>query len=221
MIELSFAEFAFAALATEFDLRKKIAEQQVVKWKWASSHVFDPKPLYLERNGYAPGRMLKQKPSEANGCVEYGFDVRRRIAVERSYNEVGFYETFLKWSETLIESAHYDCGPDKDPINVEFIEVEAGKVVRSISSAVNGCCIENYHWMGSQLVAVHQATAERTDSGTPKPVLNCIIKCEYSDSGVLQRITRSFCDRTAESRIASVTTPFERVGNRIRRKMYR
>lgn len=221
MIELDFAEAAFATLASEYHSRKQLAEQQVVEWKWASWHVFDQKPLALERCGYAPGRMLKQKPAETNDCIEYGFDHERRILVERQHTEfIGFYETFRKWSETLIESVHYDYAPDKKPINIEFVELKEGKAVRSISSAVNGCSIERYIWTGSQLTTVHQVTAERVDSETPELLPNYIATCEYDASGVLQRITRSFYDRTDESQVVSVTTPFERIGKRIRRKMY-
>lgn len=221
MIELDFTEAAFATLASEYHSRKQLAEQQVVEWKWASWRVFYQKPLELERGGYAPGRMLKQKPSETNNCVEYGFDHERRILVERRYTEgVGFYEIFLKWSETLIESAVYDCAPDKKPINIEFVELVEGKAVRSISSAVNGCSIERYIWTGLQLTTVHQDTKERVNSETPELLPNYIAKCEYDDAGVLQRITRSFYDRTDASQIVSVTTPFERIGKRIRRKMY-
>ena len=220
MVDLIFAEAAFASLASEYKVRKQLAEQLVVRWKWASSTVFTLTPMSLERRGYAPGRLLKQKPPETNDCIEYGFDQDGRISVERQHNEFGFSETFQKHSDTLIESVHYDYKPDKNPINIEFVVLEDGKAKRSVCSAMNGCSIEEYEWTDSLLTTVVQFTAERVGNETPALLRNYIAECEYDGAGVLQRITRSFYDQTDETTIDSVTTPFERVGKRIRRRMY-
>jgi len=220
MIDLAFSEAAFASLAPEYESRKKLAEQLVVEWKWASWKVHSLEPLYLERCGYAPGRILKKKPECTDNRVEYGFDQAGRIAVERQHRQFGFYETFQKHSDTIIESAHYDYGTGNKPIKITFVTVEDDKAVRSVSSAVNGCCIEEYTWTNSLLTTVVQFTAERVGNETPVLLRNYVAECEYDDSGRLQRIKRSFYDPDDQSTIISVTTPFERVGKRIRRKLY-
>ena len=64
MVDLVFAEAAFASLASEYEVRKQLAEQLVVQWKWASSTVFALTPMSLERRGYAPGRLLSTRATQ-------------------------------------------------------------------------------------------------------------------------------------------------------------
>lgn len=218
MINLDTTEAAFAVLATEYDSRKQLAEQQVEEWKWATWHVFDPKPLYQERTGYAPGRLLKKEPSEKLNCMEYGFDQEGRIVVARQYSDFGFYETFYQWSACLIESAHFDCAADKKPLKIELVKLKDGKAVRSVSSGANGCCVETYAWTGSQVTTIHQSTEWRVADETPELKPNYVAVCEHDDAEVLQRISREWFDGTPAMLVVREDVPFERVGKRIRRR---
>lgn len=218
MLELSITETAFAGLAAEYHSRKELAEQQVVEWKWESWHMFNPKPLYFERSGHAPGRPLKLKPTDKNNRIEYGLDEERRIVVTRQYNQFGFYETFYKYAPRWIESAHFDCHAAKEPINIELVELEEGKAVSATSSAVNGCSTETYERTGTQVTTIHQATAERIADKTPELLPNYVAACEYDDAGKLQRVTRTWFDRSPAMLVISTDTPVERVGKGIRRR---
>src|ERR1700689_4386671 len=65
-------ESAFSKLGGEYLARKKFSEGKVREWKWASWCWYEIQPLYFERHGWAPGRTLREPPSNPDKRVECG-----------------------------------------------------------------------------------------------------------------------------------------------------
>jgi len=149
------------SLADEYLRRKTAAEGQVRRWQWATAPWFDIRPLWLERQNFRLGRLLKGLPKKLNGKVEVGLDEWDRVVCERQYNESGFYETFYDWFATPIEAAHYDYHSDKSPINIVLTERHSNQVVRSDTAAINGFLREDYVWEGPRVVEVRISHAPR------------------------------------------------------------
>jgi hypothetical protein len=212
------AEVAFSKLGVEYFARKKISEGAVSEWKWASWCWFEVQPLYFERHGWAPGRTLRQTPTKRDGRVECGFDEMGRLAVERQYNEFGFYETFYDWSAKPIEVAHFDYSPEKKPINIILVEMDHERAVASFTSAIRGFTREEYKWVGPLVheVDVHYAKRDNGKLSALRPWH--IAKAQYDDAGVLQRVELVWPLAPPERPKPTVELMFERRGTRIWRR---
>jgi hypothetical protein len=211
-------ESGFAALGSEYRTRKERAEAVVCDWKWAKWSWFDPRPLYLERHGSAPGRQLRQHPVSPRSGVSCGLDRSGRVTVERQFNEFGFYETFYDWSAEPLEVAHFDYSAEKRPINLLIVLMEAGRAVASFVAAIYGFTREEYRWDGPLVREVDVYHAEREDGHLPPLQRWHTAKAQYTGKGVLERVEivwpPSHSDRPDE--VAKVV--FERRGKRIFRR---
>jgi hypothetical protein len=212
------AESGFSMLGDEYLSRKEFSERTVCDWKWASWCWFELRPLHFERHGWAPGRTLRQAPTNRNGRVECGFDRMGRVAVERQYNEHGFYETFYDWSAEPIEVTHYDYSPEKKPINLVLVEMDGDRAVTSFKSAIRGFIREEYSWVGAKVREVNVFHAKR-DDGTLSPLRRWhTAKAHYDEAGILQRVELLWPPAPPERPEESVELMFERRGKRIYRK---
>jgi hypothetical protein len=185
---LSDAESTFQGLATEYAKRKDTAESLVSEWRWATEAWFDPRPLWFERHGDTPGRPLKSKPARLVGRVESGLDALNRVVAERLYNEHGFYETFYRWTEERIESAHYDYHSSKRPINCTIVERVRQVPTRSTMAAIDGVLVEAYTWDGPRIAEIHVRHAERLKGALSLLRLHHVARMDYSVDGQMERV---------------------------------
>jgi hypothetical protein len=181
-------EAAFAALAGEYRARKKAAEDAVCAWKWAKASWFDPRPLYLERHGWRPGRSLRAAPANPRNHCCCGLDRSGRVMVERDFNEIGFSETFYHWSSDSVVAAHYDHSNDKKPINLLVVHMESGRAIASYHAATGGFGAEEYHWVGSDVVEVKELHAKRIDGKLSPLQPYRTARAEYDAKGTLERV---------------------------------
>ena len=93
---------AFMALGEQYEARRAAAESQVCKWSYATAPRFDPRPHHFDRHGWPPGRTTRAPPSTKNQGSAEGCNAQGQVVVERSYNEVAFYETFLVWTPSWL-----------------------------------------------------------------------------------------------------------------------
>jgi hypothetical protein len=175
-------ESAFANLDGEYLSRKTRSERTVREWRW-----FDLRPLHFERHGFAPGRRLRQTPADRYGCVCCGFDEMGQVAVEREFNEFGFYETFYNWTANPIEVAHFDYAGDKKAINLLIVRTDEARVISSSVAATHGHTREDYEWDGSQVrqVAVSHARREQGRLEDLRPWHTA--RALHGDKGVVRR----------------------------------
>jgi hypothetical protein len=132
----------------EYASLKAECEREVVQWRWASWRMFAETPYQIERNRSGRGRWLSEDAAPPDGAIEYGFDARGRVVVQRQLVVVkgwpdAHYETFLRYDAGGIDGTHYGYRP-KEPINVTRVTVETGRVTRFERLAKHGHTIETY-----------------------------------------------------------------------------
>ena len=212
------AESAFASLGGEYQLRKRLSENGVREWRWATWCWFDLRPLYFERNGFAPGRRLRQAPANRYGRVYCGLDEIGRVIVERRFNEFGFYETFYNWANDPIEVSHFDYDPTKKPINLMMIRMVGSHVTSSSAAGISGHVHEDYQWDGNQVRQVVVSYARR-EQGCLENVRHWhTAKATYDDKGVIQRVELHWPPAPPKQPEEIVEVMFERRGNNTYRR---
>lgn len=82
---MRYVEERFNTLASQYNQIKQSCEAKVAVWQWASNDWYDPRPLWFERQGNRPGRLLKKSPKKQDDKVEYGFDERGVVQVARQH----------------------------------------------------------------------------------------------------------------------------------------
>jgi hypothetical protein len=112
---------------------KREAEASVVRWEWATFTRHSLEPAYFEIHKHRPGNLLAGEPAPpTSGARAHGFDAEGRLCVERQQTEFPgrFYETFYARRDGGIARRHFGYGPEKEPINSAFFELEGERVVR-------------------------------------------------------------------------------------------
>ena len=211
-------ESAFANLASEYLSRKTRSERTVREWRWATWCWFDLRPLYFEREGFTPGRRLRQAPADRYGCACCGFDEMGQVAVQREFNEFGFYETFYNWTANPIEVAHFDYSEDKKAINIMIVRTDGARVISSSAAATHGHMREDYEWDGDQVrqVAVSHAHREQGHLEDLRPLHTA--KAFYDDKGAVQRVELLWPPAPPKQPEAIIELMFERRGKKIYRR---
>lgn len=211
-------EAAFAKLHTQYRSRKKAAEGMVHEWKWATASRYDLRPLYFERHGWAPGRTIRQIPSDKNGYVSYGIDSSGAVMVERQFNEFGCYESFFTRTSDTVDIAHFHYIPDKLPICLIRVKFLGGNPIASFHAAIGGFDEETYKWDGPRVSEVHVRHAKR-DEGILSPLKAWhVAQATYDSHGVLQRVELIWPREAPGQSAPSVELMFERRGSRIFRR---
>ena len=210
-------ESAFESLASEYPFRKKLAENQVLEWHWATFTWFDLRPLHFERCGIRPGRRLRRAPADRYGRNYYGLDQKGRVVVERDFNEFGFYETFYNWNCHSVEVVHFDYGPEKKPINFMMVRYSENRPTSSSTSAIASYQYENYRWNGDLISQVDLHVAERRQGSLEKLRLWHTAHATYDDKRVLQRVELHWPTDLQRDANDSAEVKFERRGKRIYR----
>lgn len=205
---------AFAVLASEYRLRKALAERAVRDWRWATSSWFDLRPLYFESNGWPHGRAVRHQPAHREGCVCCGFDSTGRVVVERQFNRFGCYETFFNWDTTPVEAAHFDYAREKKPINLLVVWIEAQRPMQSAVAAIHGYTHETYVWGSHGVTEIRVTNVNRKDGTLSALDLSQLVKASYGDDGTLTKVERVWL--AADSTLGDITeVMFERRGKRI------
>jgi hypothetical protein len=228
MDALTEVEAGFAALDGEFRARKKAAEKAVSTWQWATWCWFDIKPLHFERNGFKPGRPLRQEPADRHNCVACGLDREGRVVVERQFPAdsflAGFYESFYDWSSSVVEVAHFNYHEErtylglrtiKNPINLVRAQLLDGRVVASDMAAIHGYIREEYRWEGGLVHEVTVQNATRKDRVLTPLRASHTARAHYDDAGVLQRVDRVWPATDVARAEGLVEIMFERRGKTI------
>jgi hypothetical protein len=176
------ANAIFAGLQEEYATRRAEAESEVVHWGWYTAPFFDLRPLWFQRHYDLPGSPMRKRPAHLNGRVEVGVDARSRIAVERLYNEYGFYETFFRWAHDHVEAAHYDYYvPDRRPINVLLLNYLDSRPISADLIGERGWVREEYEWQNDELVGVQVFHTERVGRHYSDLRPHSTIRPVYSD----------------------------------------
>jgi hypothetical protein len=204
---------AFAALGHEYRFRKASAEAAVRTWRWATGCWFDPRPLFFEQNGFPRGRTLREPPAQLDGRVCCGFDAEGRVTVEREFNPYGYKETFLNWHRVPVESALYDYGPEKMPINLVVVWRDGQRATRSAAAAIHGYTSEEYLWAEHGVTEIRVAWADRKE-GRLGTLQSHRVLASYSKDGKLHKVDRLWPPRAAGD-AESIETMFERRGTKI------
>jgi hypothetical protein len=107
---------------------RQAAEQQVVRWEWARSARHTIRPLFFERYP-GRGRVLESEPDDKSaGAFQYGLDAQDRMVVERVYGYTGEpAETFVTWTDTVVEAIMYANFQPKLPLQVARLYFHAGR----------------------------------------------------------------------------------------------
>ncbi len=215
---IQFTEDAFSQLGGQYHSRKQSSEGTVCEWKWATWCWFELQPLYFERHGWAPGRMLRQGPEKLKHQVECGLDHAGRVAVQREYHGSGFAETFYDWNAKPIEVAHFNYEPEKKPITLLLVQLDRGRAIASFQSAVHGFTREDYIWSGSVVskVDVHYAKRVQGVLDSLRPWHTA--RAQYDSKEVVQRVELVWPPDPPQRPNEIVELMFERRGNRIHRK---
>jgi hypothetical protein len=208
---------AFVSLATQYLDRKLSSEQLVRTWAYVSAPRFDFGLKYFDRHGWASGRTVKQAPDTENQGVAEGLDASGRLVVERRYNEIDFYETFVNWSEALVEVSSFDYAPAKKPLYLHWLEYKNGVPEMLYGAARYGLRVEKFHWAESKLRKVEVYHSPRKKDGAfEPPTLHHTDELSYLPDGRLQRIEVVWPETS--QRAATRTLAFERRAYGIYRK---
>lgn len=217
--KLLLLENAFTSLAKEYGTRKKAIASKVDKWIYTSSSRFDVRPEFFNRHGWTPGRKIRQLGEDKANCAAEGLNDQGQVIVVQSFNSIGYYESFVTWSECIVEDAHFDYGKNKEPIfllNLVYVE---GVPIACYSVARCGASVERYTWSDEKLVLVEVQHTPRVAGYLGELSLHHIDELKYQADGKLHRIEVLWPEKPDQSANAVRELVYERRGSRIYRKL--
>jgi hypothetical protein len=192
--EMPYVEERFGKLASQYRELKQGCEAKVVAWQWASNEWYAPRPLWFQRQGNRPGRLLKMPPKKQDYKYEYGFDEHGVVHVERQHirfegypKRIWFYEKFYVRDNDVLEVSLYNYHPEKEPIAFDRGTFRNDRLELWESRGRGGLSREKYLWQNDQ-VAVIRVEHTPIDDRTPRQPLAHWNRFEarYDGKGLLE-----------------------------------
>jgi len=183
----------FQSLNKEYSSFKKQCEGKVAIWKWAKSDRYDPRPFWYERNRWKKGAFFESPPIRPNGFYEYGYDANDNVLVERNHvfsepNRIWFYETFYIRHHNIIEIAHFNYHPDKEPIYLSRSYYQGNQIILWESCAKHGNMREKYYWEKNHVVSIDIEYSRVRENKFEEPTLWQKVDISYTRHGSLEKI---------------------------------
>jgi hypothetical protein len=154
----------------------------------ASSDRLSLQPLYYERDGSPPGRLLKQRPTPGHDFVEDFFDAQGRwIATCEHTTPYGYYEEFFEHADFGVNGTRFDYfAPDKKPINCSRATFDGDLITHYALRGLDGWWYEVYRRDDRCRVATIEC-ARFSPLYDMQPTAS-VVRIEYGKDGLLQTI---------------------------------
>lgn len=116
--------------AADYARLKAQCEGEVLRWEWYNAPCFTLQPLYFERTGRPPGKLLPSPPVVLTRGHQYGFDAGGQVVVYREWqSSTHYYETFYYGTADGREAICYNLS-DGAAMSAERVVCENGLPVR-------------------------------------------------------------------------------------------
>ncbi|MDP8909677.1 MAG: hypothetical protein M3N47_11315 [Chloroflexota bacterium] len=173
---------------------RRACEAAVVQWQWAAegSSLHRPQPLYRERHGLGPPKLLDKPPLSARHEQQYGLDANGEITVAREYVGPGAFreELRVRRGDVVVGYRWMETG---EPAEVNIAWYTDGRMqsyitiwpqISTAPDMPHGSLIERYEWDGDRLNAIHTETVIAFNGVPPLPE-SAEIRASYDVAGRL------------------------------------
>jgi hypothetical protein len=128
---------------------------ELVEWRsaesasvvFASDQRLSLQPLHYERNGWRPGRLLKNRPASGDYVEDFFDHVDRWIATceHTVAGGLAFYEEFFERAGSTLDGTRFDYyEPDKKPIDTTHASFDGDLIVNHATRRENAWWYEIY-----------------------------------------------------------------------------
>jgi hypothetical protein len=168
-------------------------------------------PLFYERHGWRPGRVLKQRPRAGMDFVEDFFDTSGRwIATCEHTDPYGYYEEFFEHHAGVVHGTRFDpSAPDKRPINVSHARFSGDLIVEYALRGAYGWWYEIYRRDDRGRVSAIECVG--IDPHIDQRPASSVVEVVYGSDGLLEAIRQRWESGEEEELYRRPTETPERV----------